>query len=101
VAPQDLLLPDSLGSSSRDEVVVHHIDQGVAHDQRVLAHEGDREDEPREREVVEDIGHVGEARELRPRGSSTPPAGKSEGNGPIPWANAISTRIPNQNSGIE
>ena len=34
-------------------------------------------------------------------GVEYPPAGKSEGNGPIPWANAISTRIPNQNSGME
>ena len=50
--------------------------------------------------MVEDIGHVGEACEVRPRGQY-PPAGKSEGNGPTPWANAISTRIPNQNSGIE
>ena len=34
-------------------------------------------------------------------GVEYPPAGNSEGNGPTPWANAISTRIPNQNSGIE
>jgi hypothetical protein len=100
VAPQDLSLPDALGSSSRDEVVVHHIDQGVAHDQCVLADEGDREDEPRECEVVEDIGHVAGPVRSAP-GVEYPPAGKSEGNGPTPWANAISTRIQNQNSGIE
>jgi hypothetical protein len=67
---------DALGSSGHDEVVVHHVDQGVPHDQRVLADEGDREDEPREREVVEDIGHVGEARQVRPRGRVS--AGREE-----------------------
>ena len=100
MAPQDLSLTDALSSSGHDEVVVHHVDEGVAHDQRVRADGGDREDEPREREVVEDIGHVGEARRSDP-GVEYPPAGNSEGNGPTPPANAISTRIPNQNSGIE
>ena len=63
-----LFLTYALGSSGRDEGVVHHGDEGVAHDQRVRADGADREDEPREREVFEDIGHVSGARQVRPRG---------------------------------
>ena len=82
VALPDGLVPQALRARQLDVVLAQRLQQRRAHDQRVLAEVGDREDEERQDHVVQDVGHVLQPRVARPPAVSYPPVGKIAGKGP-------------------